>query len=294
MIARAAASAADLVFLDLEDSVAASEKPSARRNITRAFRELDWGRKTRAVRINGLRTEYGRGDVEWLVGEAGDAVDCLVVPKIEHADDVLELDALLTDLEQRQGVSDPIGLEVLIESVRAFIAVEEIAAASPRIETVIFGHGDLSAEQGMRLETVGGRGDYSGGDLWYYPRMKIIMAARAAGIEAVDGPFAAFIDTEGYRVEAQRAALMGACGKWAIHPSQVEIANEVFSPTAEELERARHLTAAYREAEEQGVGAIQVGGEMVDAATIRILARVLNLADAIETRAGNAQLSVSQ
>jgi citrate lyase subunit beta / citryl-CoA lyase len=279
MIGKAAGSEADLVFLDLEDSVASNEKAAARRNICDGFRDLDWEGKSRAVRINSLTTEFGADDIEWLIGEAGDVIDCFVVPKVETADDVHHLDELMSDAEGRAGTKLPIGLEVLIESVRGLQNVEQIAACSPRMETVIFGPGDLAADQRMPLQTVGGRNSYPGGDLWYYARMKIILAARAAGIEAVDGPFADFSDEEGYRIEAERACLMGSCGKWAIHPSQVRVANEVFCPTPEQLERAKSLIAAYEEAEAEGKGAIAVDGEMIDAASARILENVVRLAE---------------
>lgn len=284
MISKAAASDADMVFLDLEDSVAGSMKPEARRNIIEAFTGLEWGSKVRAVRINGPATEWGERDVEEMIAGAGEEIDAFVVPKIESTDDVRRLDELMSRCEERAGVRTPIGLEVLIESVRGFIDCEEIAAAAPRMETLIFGHGDLTADAGMRVETVGGRGDYSGGDLWYYPRMKIFLAAKAAGIEAVDGPFAAFTDTEGYRIECERAALLGGIGKWCIHPSQVAIANEVFSPRPDELAHALRITEAYEQAEQEGLGAIAVDGEMVDAASVRIFQTVVELARMIEAR----------
>jgi citrate lyase subunit beta/citryl-CoA lyase len=286
MIAKAAGSDADMVFLDLEDSVAPVAKLEARGHVAKAFRTLDWGSKIRAVRINGLFTPWGRDDVAHLIREAGDKIDCLVVPKVDAPEDVRRLDELMTVCEEQAGLQRRIGLEVLIESVRGLINVEEIATSSPRMETVIFGHGDLSADQGMRVETVGGRGDYSGGDLWYYPRMKIILAARAAGIDAIDGPFAAFRDVEGYRIESGRAALLGCGGKWCIHPSQVTLANEVFSPRPDELARARRVVAAYEEAEAAGLGAVALDGEMIDAATARILRTVVDLAEMIDRKDG--------
>jgi len=281
MMAKAAASAADLVFLDLEDAVAPSEKVAARGKIIHALQNLDWGSKTRAVRINSLGTEYAYQDIIEIVEAAGESLDMIIVPKVLSARDVWWVDCLLTQIETRLRRTRPIALEVLIEEVEAMINVEEIAKASPRLEALIFGPGDYSASQGVDTKAVGGGDDLYPGDLWHYARNKIVIAARAAGIEAVDGPFAMFTDPDGYRRECTRSSVLGFVGKWAIHPSQIEIANEVFSPTAESVEHARTLSAAYAEAEAKGLGAVAVDGDMVDAASVRILRNTIRKAELI-------------
>src|ERR1051325_6329149 len=281
MIAKAAASAADLVFLDLEDSVAPKEKAPARAKVVHALKTLDWGKKTRAVRINNLETEYAYQDVIEVVEGAREHLDLLIVPKIKSAKDVWWVDVLLTQIETRLRMTKRIGIEVLIEEVEAMINAEEIARASSRLEALIFGPGDYSASQGVDSRNIGEGNDAYPGDLGHYARNKVIIAARAAGIDMLDGPFAALKDPEGVRRECIRARPLGAVGKWAIHPSQIEIANDAFSPTREQVERARKLSAAYAEAEAAGLGAVAVDGTMVDIASIRILRNTLKRAELI-------------
>jgi citrate lyase subunit beta/citryl-CoA lyase len=281
MVRKAAESEADLVFLDLEDSVAPSQKEDARGTAGAALRDLDWGGKTRAVRINGVQTEWAHGDLIEIVDLARDALDIVIVPKIRTAQDVWWVDVMLDQLEARFRVGKRIGIEVLIEDVEAMVNVNEIARASTRLEALIFGPGDYSASQGIRASIIGGSVDNYPGDLWHYARNRIIIAARAAGIDAIDGPYAAFRDPEGYELECVRANVLGAAGKWAIHPSQIEIANRVFAPTADEAARARALCAAYDEAVAEGQGAIAIDGEMIDAATIRILQNTALRADLV-------------
>jgi citrate lyase subunit beta / citryl-CoA lyase len=278
MMAKAAASPADLVFLDLEDSVAPSEKPAAREKVIEALTGLDWGRKTRAIRINSVETPYAHEDIIAVVEGARESLDLIIIPKVKTGRDVWWVDVLLTQLEAKLKMAKRIALEVLIEEAEALEKAPRIARSSSRLEALIFGPGDLSASLGMRIESIGAMGGYSG-DLWHYARTRIIAAARAAGIEAVDGPYANFSNAEGYRRECQRSALLGAVGKWAIHPSQIEIANEVYSPAHEEVERARKVTAAYDEALKKGLGAVAVDGQMVDAASVRILRNVVARAD---------------
>lgn len=281
MLEKAAASDADLVFLDLEDAVAPAEKVGARAKIIHALTTHDWGRKTRAIRMNGLDSQWAYGDVIDIVEAAGQQLDLIIVPKVKSAADVLWVDTLLGQVEQKTGLHKRIGLEVLIEEVEAMINVEEIARSTPRLEALIFGPGDYSASQGVRSSAVGGVSREYPGDIWHYARNKIIIAARAAGIDAVDGPFADFRDEEGYRRECTRAAVLGMVGKWAIHPSQIAIANEVFSPTLQQVERARKIVAAYEEAERQGLGSVAVDGVMVDAASVRLMRNVTGKADLI-------------
>jgi len=280
MMAKAAESAADLVFLDLEDSVAPREKDSARGKVVHALKTLNWGKKTRAVRINNLETPYAYRDIIEVVDGAREHLDLIIVPKVKSAKDVWWVDVLLTQIETHLGMHKKIALEALIEEVEAMINAEEIARASPRLEALIFGPGDYSASQGVDTKGIGESGDYPG-DLWHYARNKVIIASRAAGIDMVDGPYAAFNDAEGYRRECNRARILGATGKWAIHPSQIAIANEVYSPPREQVERARKLAAAYAAAEAAGLGAVNVDGVMVDAASVRILQNTLKKADLI-------------
>jgi len=280
MMKKAAASAADLVFLDLEDSVAPSEKVAAREKVVQALKSHDWGSKTRAVRINNLETEYAHRDIIDVVEGAGEFLDMIIIPKVKSARDVWWVDVLLTQLETRLGLKKKIALEVLIEEVEAMINAEEIALASPRLEALIFGPGDYSASQGVDTKAIGNSDGYPG-DIWHYARNKVIIAARAAGIDMVDGPYAAFNNPDGYREECRRSRTLGAAGKWAIHPSQIDIANEEYSPTQESVDRARKLSAAYAEAEAKGLGAVAVDGDMVDAASIRILENTIRKADLI-------------
>ncbi len=281
MMAKAAESEADLVFLDLEDAVAPSEKVHARAKIVHALTTLDWGRKTRAVRINSLETPFAYEDVIEVVERAGEQLDLIIVPKVKSGKDVWWVDTLLTQIETRLHRTRPIALEVLIEEVEAMVNVNEIARSSPRLEALIFGPGDYSASQGVDVRAVGADDSVYPGDLWHYARNAIIVAARAAGLAMIDGPYAAFNNPEGYRTEALRAKTLGAVGKWAIHPSQIALANEVFSPSIEDVERARRLVKAYAEAEAAGLGAVAIDGDMVDAASVRILQNTVEKADLI-------------
>ncbi len=280
MMAKAAASAADHVFLDLEDAVAPSAKVEARGKIVTALRTLDWGRRTRCVRINDLTTKYAYEDIITVVEGAGNHLDTIMVPKVLSGKDVYFAATLLNQIEQKLGLERPIGIEVLIEEVQALANVEEICHAHPRLECVIFGMGDYSASQGIDVRSVGGENPYPG-DIWHYPRFRMVMAARAAGIDPVDGPYANFRRPEIYREECRRAMILGCVGKWAIHPAQIEPALEVFSPSVEDVARARKLAAAYAQAQAQGLGAVNVDGVMVDAASIRILNNTLHKADMI-------------
>lgn len=271
MIERAAGGDADLVFLDLEDAVSPNEKVPSRKFIVEGLNNLDWGKKTRAVRINGTHTHWCYEDLVEVVTGAGKNLDVIIVPKPKSPRDVWFVDTLLTQLEEQLGLeAGRIGLELLIEETEALANVEDIAACCPRIEALILGFGDFSASQGMRLSLHGkGEGKYPG-DPWSYHRNRMIVAARANGLDAIDGPFADFRDDEGYRREATWASALGAVGKWAIHPAQVPIANEVYSPTDAEIARAQQVIAQVHEAEEAGAGAANAGGVMIDAATARL------------------------
>src|SRR5215469_17251751 len=284
MIEKALGTNADVVFLDLEDAVAPNQKVEARGKVIEALRSLNWGKKPRAFRMNNIETEYAYQDVIEVVERAGEYLDIIIVPKVKAARDVFWVDTLLTQIETRLRLKRRIGLEVLIEEVQALINVEEIAKSSPRLEAVIFGPGDFSASQGVRMgKTIGGSITTYPGDIWHYARSKIVVAARAAGIDAIDGPYADFRNPEGYREEAVRSSTMGFVGKWAIHPSQIEIANEIYSPSREEVERARRLEAAYAKAEEEGLGAVTFEGVMIDAASVRIIRNTIEKANLIGT-----------
>src|SRR5437660_4929379 len=278
MMEKAAASSADLVFLDLEDSVAPNEKVGARAKVIHALKTLGWGKKTRAVRINDLETEYAYQDIISIVEEAGDSFDIIIVPKVKSAKDVWWVDVLLTQIEKRLKRTRRTGIEVLIEEVEAMINVEEIARSSSRLEALIFGPADYSASQGMDNRIVEGHFDAYPGDPWHYARNKIAIAARAAGIDAIDGAYPDFKNLDGYHRECIHAKTLGFVGKWAIHPDQVGIANQVFSPTQQEVAYARKLDAAYTEALANGLGAIAVDGKMIDVAVVRSLRNVIRKA----------------
>jgi citrate lyase subunit beta/citryl-CoA lyase len=274
MIAKAAASDADLAFLDLEDAVAPAEKTAARRHIIAGLNDLDWGDTVRAYRINGVHTPWCHDDIIEVVTGAGANIEVIIVPKVKGPRDVWFVDDLLTQLEHKLGLEvGRIGIEVLIEEVEALGSVQQIASCSPRLEALILGVGDLSASQGMRLGHIGVTEDEGvtyPGDIWHYARNQIIVAARSAGIDAIDGPYANFANPKGYEKNAATFAMLGGVGKWCIHPSQIEPANRVFSPTASEIERAQAVVRAVKESEDRGEGAANLDGIMIDAATTRL------------------------
>ena len=278
MMEKAATSSADLVFLDLEDSVAPNEKVAARARAIHALKSLDWGKKTRAVRINDLESEYAYQDIISIVEEAGEYLDIIIIPKVKAARDVWWVDVLLSQIEKRLGLARRIGLEVLIEEVEAMLTVEEIARASSRLEAIIFGHIDYSASQGIDARLAGNDLDIYPGDLWHYARNRVIIAARAADIDAIDGPYLDFKNPEGYRRECTRSKALGMAGKWAIHPGQLDIANEVFSPTAAEVARARAIDALYSEAQVSGQGAVAFEGKLIDVAVVRSARNIIQQA----------------
>jgi citrate lyase subunit beta / citryl-CoA lyase len=280
MLAKAAGSDADHVFLDLEDAVAPSAKVAARANIVTALRTLDWGKKTRCVRINDLGTQWAYEDIIHIVEQAGDHLDTIMVPKVMSACDVRFVATLLRQIEKKIGLKRQIGIEALIEEVEAMQEIDNIARADPRLECIIFGAGDYSASQGIDIRAIGGDNGYPG-DIWHYARYRLVIAARSAGIDAVDGPFANFKDPEAYREECRRAMILGCVGKWAIHPAQIEVAIDAFSPKQEAVDQARKLEAAYAKAEAEGMGSVNIDGIMVDAASVRIVRNIIKKADLI-------------
>lgn len=277
MMEKASALDLDFVFLDLEDAVAPAEKRPSRAKIVKALNTHDWGRTTRCVRINDLTTEYAYEDVIEVVEGARENLDMIMLPKAMSASDVQFVDKLLSMMEKKLGLKKRIGIDVLIEEVEAMMLVDEIAASTPRLECLIFGMGDYSASQGISIRDIGGPSGYPG-DIWHYQRQRMTIACRANRIDAVDGPFADFKNPDAYREEARRSMILGMVGKWAIHPSQVEIAQQVFSPLAEDVARAREMKKAYEAALAQGLGAVQYGGKMIDIASIRIVNNLLDRA----------------
>ena len=274
----AARAGADLVFLDLEDACAPAAKESARATAVAALTDLDWGHTIRAIRINGLDTQWCHDDIIEVVSGARDALDVIIIPKVLSARDVWWVDVLLTQLESKLGLTRPIALEALIEEAEGLLNAQQIARASDRLEAVIFGAGDLSASLRARVDgNFQPAGDYPG-DYWHAVRVQVLAAARAAGIAAIDAPYPGYRDEDGYRRAATHASVLGYDGKWAIHPDQVPIANEVFTPTVEEVTEARAIMAEYRRAESDGVGAVGRNGKLVDAALMRHAANVLRRA----------------
>jgi citrate lyase subunit beta / citryl-CoA lyase len=239
MFAKAARASADLVFLDLEDAVPVGFKEGSRTKAITALNEIDWGRTARAVRINGLDTKWCHDDIIELVTRAGENLDTIIIPKARTTRDVWWVHVLLTQLESKLDLGKHIRIEVLIEEVEGLANAEAIATASPRLDALIFGVGDFSLSQGARVDTnFVPLGEYPG-DFWHYARNKVLIAARIAGIDAIDAPYPDFKDVAGYERDARRASLLGYTGKWAIHPDQVAIANMVYSPTPDEIALAR-------------------------------------------------------
>jgi citrate lyase subunit beta/citryl-CoA lyase len=275
MCEKAATCDADLVFLDLEDACAPSAKEGARENVVQALTQLDWGHTLRAVRVNGIDTPWCHGDIITIVTEAREALDVIIVPKARSARDVWWIDVLLTQLEAKLGLTKRIALEVLIEEAEGLTHAAAIARSSDRLEAVIFGAGDLSASLRARVDGNFDPVEAYPGDFWHFARVQVLAAARSAGIEAIDAPFPAYTDLDGYRRAAVHASLLGFDGKWAIHPGQVPIANEVFAPTAQEIVDAEAAIRVYRSSEDDGVGAIGRDGKLVDAAHMRLAANVL-------------------
>jgi len=278
MMAKAAAIEVDQVLLDLEDAVAPNAKEAARHKVVEALNTLDWCAKTRCVRINDTQTQWCHDDIIQVVMAAGHNLDTIMLTKTKSPADVQFLHLLLDQLELKLELSKRIGIECLIEDVEGLMNVEDIAASSDRLEAMTFGMGDYSASQQMHLESVGSTGDYPP-DIWHYPRYKMTIACRAFGLDSVDGPYADFNDLPAMNRESKHALTLGMSGKWAIHPSQVETAQTTFSPDDKVLATARKQKAAYEQALKEGLGAINVDGVMVDAASIRMLQNTLDRAD---------------
>ncbi|MFF4412725.1 HpcH/HpaI aldolase/citrate lyase family protein [Streptosporangium sp. NPDC001559] len=261
---------ADEVFLDLEDSVAPSAKEGARKNVVAALREGDWSGRTRVVRVNDLSTQWTYRDVIEVVEGAGEFLDCLMLPKVEDPAQVVWLDTLLTQIEKANGLPvGRIGIEAQIESARGLVNVDAVGGASRRLETLVFGPADFMASINMRTLVVGEQPPgYTEGDAYHYILMRILMAARTHGLQAIDGPYLAIRDLDGFRRVAGRSAALGFDGKWVLHPTQIEAANEVFSPSQEDYDRAELILDAYDHSTTvEGRGAVMLGDEMIDEAS---------------------------
>ncbi|SMC96066.1 HpcH/HpaI aldolase/citrate lyase family protein [Primorskyibacter flagellatus] len=284
MFEKAADSDADVIFLDLEDAVAPDEKLQARKNIIKALNEIDWGRKSMSIRINGLDTHYMYRDVVDIVEQAGERLDLIMIPKVGTAADVYAVDMLVTQIEDATGLKKRIGFEHIIETALGMQNVHEIAAASKRNESLHFGVADYAASTRARTTVIGGVNEHYSvltdpdgdgnrqthwGDMWHYAISRMVVAARANGLRPLDGPFGDFSDPDGFKAAAYRAAVIGCEGKWAIHPSQIALANEVMSPSKDEVDRAERILKAMAEAEAAGKGAVSLDGRLIDYASIR-------------------------
>lgn len=281
---KAAASEVDVVFLDLEDAVAPDDKVQARKNVIEAINDIDWGRKTLSVRINGLDTHYMYRDVVDVLEQTNGRLDLIMIPKVGTASDVYAVDMLVTQIETAKGSAKRIGFELIIETALGMANVHEIAAASRRNESLHFGVADYAASTKARTTVIGGPNpaygvltdkdgdaprDYHWGDMWHYAIARMVVAARANGLRPVDGPFGDFSDPDGYRAQANRAAVLGCEGKWAIHPTQIGLANEVFSPSEAEVAKARRILEAMAQAQKEGKGAVALDGRLIDIASIK-------------------------
>ncbi|MCY4611937.1 MAG: CoA ester lyase [Gammaproteobacteria bacterium] len=279
-------SAVDYVFLDLEDAVAPGDKEQARINVIQALRDLDWrgAGKTISVRINGLDTHYMYRDVVDLMEQAGDRLDTILIPKVGVPADIYMVEAMVNQVEQGKGFETRVGLEALIETALGMANVEAIAAYGGRLEALHFGVADYAASNRARTVNIGGLNPDYPGDQWHFALSRMTVACRAYGLRAIDGPFGDFKDPDGYRAAARRAAALGIEGKWAIHPSQIELANEIFSPPEAEVDRARRILKELEIAAAEGRGAAAVDGKMIDAASARMAENVVRLAEAIAAR----------
>ncbi|MEL6293465.1 MAG: L-malyl-CoA/beta-methylmalyl-CoA lyase [Pseudomonadota bacterium] len=287
-----AASHADVINLDLEDSVAPTDKASARGTVIEAIGAIDWGGKTLSVRINGLDTPYWYRDVVDLLEQASERLDQIMIPKVGCADDLYAVDALVTAIETAKGRKKKIAFEVIIESAAGIAHVEEIAAATPRLEAMSLGAADFAASMGMQTTGIGGtqenyymlrEGQQYWSDPWHWAQTAIVAACRTHGVLPVDGPFGDFSDDDGFRAQARRSATLGMVGKWAIHPKQVALANAVFTPSEEAVTEAREILAAMEKAKANGEGATVYKGRLVDIASIKQAEVIVRQAEMIQT-----------
>ena len=310
MLEKAPGLGADVVMLDLEDAVAPDDKPDARENVIAALRELDWGACCVSVRINGLDTHYCYRDIVDVVEQSGRFLDTVLVPKVASAGDIHLVATLLEQIEEAVGIENPIGITALIETAPGMVNLDEIAASCPeRLEALIFGVADYAASIQSHTASIGGSDagyavltDPNGdsdvdrelhwGDQWHYPLARIAVTCRAHGLRPIDGPFGDFGDADGYTVAARRASILGFEGKWCIHPSQIELANEVFSPNQRLVSRTRRIMAAMEEAAHAGKGAVSLDGRLIDAASLRMAEHLLTKIELIEERENGSRPAV--
>jgi citrate lyase beta subunit len=287
MIQKAFALPADVLMLDLEDSVPVQEKEEARKRVVAAFKEGRWEGRVRAYRINGMDTPFAYRDVIDVVESAGENIDVIVVPKVNDAAEIKAIDYLLNQIEMRTGLRNRIGLEASIETAMGMLRVEEIAFSSPRLETLVFGVADYGASLTMMTKGVSGHGDnedFYPGHRFHFPLSRMVMAAKAAGLCAIDAPYGDYRDAEGLGKSCLMSAALGYDGKWAIHPDQLQLINETYSPTPEDVARSRRILQAYDEAQREGCGSLALDGKMVDAASIRIAMAICAQWEAIAAR----------
>ena len=281
---KAASAKADVIFLDLEDAVAPDDKVPARKNIIEALNDLDWSDHTISIRINGLDTHYMYRDVVEIMEGAPGKLDLIMIPKAGTAADIYAIDMLVTQIEDATKVEKRVGFELIIETALGMMNVDELAGASPRLESLHFGVADYAASTKARTTVIGGPNadyhvltdpdddgnrDVHWGDMWHYPIARMVVAARAHGLRPIDGPFGDFSDPDGFIAQAKRASTLGCEGKWAIHPTQIDLANECFSPSEDEVTKAKRILEAMEEAQKEGKGAVALDGRLIDIASIK-------------------------
>ena len=286
MFEKALKSAADFIFLDLEDAVSPNDKITARENVIKALKEMDWrgNGKTISVRINGLDTHYMYRDVVEIMCQAGEFVETLLIPKVGVQGDVYMVDCMVNQIEQERKLENKVGLECLIETALGMVNIEEIAQSSKRLEALHFGVADYAASLRARTVVIGGLNPDYPGDQWHHGLAKLVATCRAYGLRPIDGPFGDFNDPDGYIDAAKRGAAIGIEGKWAIHPSQIEHANEVFSPPAKEVEKAHRIIEELAKAAAEGKGAAQLDGRMIDAASEKMAENIININNLIQSK----------
>ncbi|MCR9146820.1 MAG: CoA ester lyase [Rhodobacteraceae bacterium] len=286
-----ATSDADVINIDLEDSVAPSDKDVARKNAIQAINDIDWGKKTLSVRINGLDSAWWYKDVVDLMEQTNGRLDLIMIPKAGCGEDVYAVDALVSSIEAAKGREKRVGFECIIESAAGICHVEDIAKASPRMEAISLGAADFAASMGMATTGIGGtqepyymlhEGQKYWPDPWHWATAKIVAACRTHGVLPVDGPFGDFSDDEGFRAQARRALTLGMVGKWAIHPKQIALANEIFTPSDEAVQEAREILKAMEDAKARGEGATTYKGRLVDIASIKQAEVIVKSAEMIE------------
>ena len=279
MFEKALKSNADYIFLDLEDAVSPNDKIDARKNVINAIKEYNWREegKTISIRINGLDTHYMYRDVIEIIEEVGDKIDTLLIPKVGSSSDVYMVDCMLNQIEQNKKFENRIGLECLIETALGMSNIKEIATSSERLEALHFGVADYAASLRARTVVIGGLNPDYPGDQWHHGLSELVMTCRAYGLRAIDGPFGDFNDPDAYIAAAKRGAAIGIEGKWAIHPSQIELANKVFSPPETEVNKAKRILEELEKAANEGKGAAQLDGRMIDAASARMAENIVNI-----------------